>query len=164
MLDAYAINHRTGRTSRKFTTTAKDAPTKIRIVTSMVASKRSWGLINGSATKVTSDLATLCEPGFKISSDNNATTLASNTPTIRHFIPSCRHQLSPIAPGWISWANLVSDAHTARLLGSPGARRRGQLALPADEAAVFVPVMMAGERLKSEFSRQSPLEPINELD
>jgi hypothetical protein len=49
-------------------------------------------------------------------------------------------------------------------LSLPGARRRGQLALPADEAAVFVPVMMAGERLKSEFSRQSPLEPINELD
>src|SRR5208282_2025396 len=36
----------------------------------------------------------------------------SNTPTIRRLTPSCRHQLSPIAPvkvpGWASWKTLVS--------------------------------------------------------
>jgi hypothetical protein len=35
---------------------------------------------------------------------------------------------------------------SALSISLPGARRRGQLALPADEAAVFVPVMMAAQK------------------
>ena len=35
---------------------------------------------------------------------------------------------------------------SALSISLPGARRRGQLALPADEATVFVPVMMAAQK------------------
>jgi hypothetical protein len=50
------INARTKAASGKFTTIAKDPPTSISVVTSTVTSKRSRGLINGSATKVISAL------------------------------------------------------------------------------------------------------------